>query len=450
MSELNLTVTKKQRAFLEADAFEVLYGGAAGGGKTYGQLVDALVYAVKYPKSKQLFLRKTYPELEKSALRVAREMYPQEIAAYNEQKHTYYFKNGSVIDFGYLQRENDVYKYQSAEYDVIRFDELTHFPEFVYTYMMSRIRSGANDYPKAIKSSTNPGGIGHVWVKERFIDPAPPGEKFWVKEADDAEPTSRIFIPAKVEDNRHIMENDPHYVDRLKRMSRAERLTLYEGRWDVLVGTYFDEWNESIHVVKPFPVPDEWRKYVAIDYGLDMLAALMAAVDDLGNVYIIREVYESGLVISDAARRIQDMVGGEFVDSYIAPSDLEGRSTQTGKSQIDIFREHGIPFTTVKGARVDGWLNVKEWLKPVEDGDGGLTSRLKVFEQCRNLIRTLPALQRDEKKVSDVATDPHELTHAPDALRYLLSTTPKPGEKEDKATHIYYTELESFINYGGY
>ena len=449
MNELNLTVTKRQRAFIEADAFEVLYGGAAGGGKTYGQLIDALLYALKYPRSKQLFLRKTYPELVKSALRVAREMYPREIASYNEQKHTYFFKNGSVIDFGYLQRDSQVTQYMSSEYDIIRFDELTHFSEYMYTYMMSRIRSGSNDYPKAIKSSTNPGSSGHVWVKERFIDPAPAGEKFWVKEAEDAEPTSRIFIPAKVEDNRHIMENDPHYVDRLKRMSRAERLTLYEGRWDVLVGTYFDEWNENVHVIKPFEVPEEWRRYVAIDYGLDMLAALMAAVDDLGNVYIIREVYESGLVISEAARRIRQMTGGEYVDSYIAPSDLEGRSTQTGKSQIDMFRENGIPFTTVKGGRVDGWLNVKEWLKLVDDGTGGTTSRLKVFENCRNLIRTLPALQRDDKKVSDVATDPHEITHAPDALRYLLFSQPKPGEKVDKHTSIYYSELEDFINFGG-
>ena len=153
---------------MESEAFETLFGGAAGGGKSYGQLVDALIYALQYPKSKQIIFRRTFPDLERSIIRTSLEFYPRKVASYNNSKHIWTFDNGSIIDFGYIDNENDVYQYQSAEYDCIRFDELTHFTEYMYTYMISRCR-GANDYPKRIKSSTNPGGVGHVWVKERFV-----------------------------------------------------------------------------------------------------------------------------------------------------------------------------------------------------------------------------------------------------------------------------------------
>lgn len=124
-------------------------------GKSYGQLIDAMLYALKYPKSKQLILRRTFPELEKSLIRTHLELYPLGIYTYNSGNHMGKFKNGSIIDFSYCDNEKDVYKYQSAEYDVIRFDELTHFTESMYIYLLSRIR-GANDYPKMAKSSTNP------------------------------------------------------------------------------------------------------------------------------------------------------------------------------------------------------------------------------------------------------------------------------------------------------
>ena len=147
MEPINLTISKKQYEFIQAKEFEVLYGGAAGGGKSYGQLIDAYLYALKYKKSKQLILRRTFPDLEKSLIRVSRDLYRQDLCEYNGSKHTYTFINGSIIDFGYINNESDVYQYQSAEYDVIRFDELTHFTEFQYTYLISRCR-GANDYPK--------------------------------------------------------------------------------------------------------------------------------------------------------------------------------------------------------------------------------------------------------------------------------------------------------------
>lgn len=137
---MDIEITEKQDKFINSTAFETLFGGAAGGGKSYGQLVDALLYALKYPKSKQIIFRSTFPELEKSIIRTSLEFYPREAATYNSSKHTWKLKNGSIIDFSYIATENDVFQYQSAEYDVIRFDELTHFTEYMYTYMISRCR----------------------------------------------------------------------------------------------------------------------------------------------------------------------------------------------------------------------------------------------------------------------------------------------------------------------
>ena len=199
---LSLSVTERQAAFLSAEAGEVLFGGAAGGGKSYGQLIDALLYALKYPGSKQLILRRTYAELEKSLIRVSQGLYPRSVYSYNASAHVGRFRNGSLIDFGYSAIESDVFQYQSAEYDVIRFDELTHFTEFQYLYMLSRLR-GANGYPKQVKSSTNPGGIGHAWVKARFVDPAPPGETIM------GDSGTRLYLPSRIDDNPFLAEGDP-------------------------------------------------------------------------------------------------------------------------------------------------------------------------------------------------------------------------------------------------
>ncbi|MBQ2742907.1 MAG: phage terminase large subunit [Oscillospiraceae bacterium] len=212
---MDLNITPKQKQFIDAEASEVLFGGAAGGGKSFAQLIDALLFALKYPGSKQMILRRTFPELEKSLIRVACDIYPRSIFKYNYSKHVGRFENGSIIDFAYCDKESDVYKYQSAEYDVIRFDELTHFTDYMYTYLISRVR-GTNGYPKQIKSSTNPGGVGHSWVKSRFIDVGPPN----------SEHDGKIFIPAMVQDNVFLMESDPGYVKRLEKLSEKDKQAL--------------------------------------------------------------------------------------------------------------------------------------------------------------------------------------------------------------------------------
>lgn len=411
---MEVSITKKQQAFIDSQAFETLFGGAAGGGKSYGQLVDGLLYALKYPKSKQIIFRSTFADLEKSLIRTSMDLYPLSIADYNSSKHTWKFKNGSIVDFGYIQYEKDVYQYQSAEYDVIRFDELTHFTEFMYTYMISRCR-GANPYPKCIKSSTNPGGVGHNLVKERFIDIGAPNVIHTCK-LETGETTTRIFIPSLVQDNKFMLTYDPDYIKRLDALPEKERRALKYGDWDIFDGQFFTEFKRDIHVIEPFEIPKDWYIYFVMDYGLDKLAGYWIAVDYNNNAYVFREVYESNLLVSQARDKIKEMTN-EQIYLYLAPPDLWNRHKETGKSTADIFEEGDITLYKTNNDRIQGWLQMKEWLKPYKDEQGCMTARLKIFNTCKNLIRCLPQVQHDEKRVGDIANEPHELTHSVDAIR---------------------------------
>lgn len=427
---VDIDITRKQKMFINATATEVLFGGAAGGGKSYGQTVDAFLFAIKYPGSKQLLLRRTFSELDKSLIRTVLAWYPRDIIRYNSSSHTIRFTNGSVLDFGYCANENDVFQYQSAEYDVIRFDELTHFTEFQYIYLISRVR-GANSFPKQIKSSTNPGHVGHTWVKERFVDPAPPNTEFI-----GADGVSRIFIPSLLSDNTFLMSSDPEYRHRLEALPEREKKALLYGDWNIFEGQYFDEFDRGLHVCDPFPIPSEWRRYRAIDYGLDMLACYWIAVDSSRTCYVYRELCESNLPISAAAERIADKTDSdEDIYATLAPPDLWNRSQETGRSKALIFSENGLSLVKSNNDREAGWLAIKELMKKDSNGE----CRLKIFSTCTRLIKDLPALQRDAKRPTDTATEPHEITHAPDALRYFAIYWTRPAPEQDKEKRVKYT-----------
>lgn len=427
---LGLTVSKKQKQFIDATEDEVLFGGAAGGGKSYGQTVDALLFALKYPGSKQLILRRTFSELDKSLIRTALSIYPRSIFSFNSSSHTGKFKNGSCIDFGYCGIENDVFQYQSAEYDCIRFDELTHFTEMQYVYLISRVR-GANPFPKQIKSSTNPGGVGHTWVKERFVDSSPAGTPFKAKNG-----TKRIFIPSLLCDNGFLTRQDPDYRLRLEALPEREKKALLYGDWNIFEGQYFTEFSRERHVTEPFEIPASWRKYRTIDYGLDRLAVLWIAIDPEGRCYVYREFCESDLPISQAARQINEHTPkGEDIYATLAPPDLWSRSQETGKTKAGIFSEYGVNFTKTSNDRECGWLAVKELLCDTGRGAG-----LKIFSTCTELIKCLPSLMQDKIRPTDCATEPHDITHAPDALRGFAIFHTRPARERIKTATRQWSE----------
>lgn len=433
MNEMTLTVTPLQKRFIDSSSFVTLFGGAAGPGKSSGLIRKYFLRCMKYPGYKSLILRRTFPELQRSLIRSALELFPPEIGKYNESKHVWQFKNGSILEFGYCENENDVYKYQSAEYDAIGIDESTHFTEYQITYMISRIR-GINNFQKGLDLTSNPGNIGHMWHKTTIIDNCIPfiptevliGERKY----------SCLFIPAKATDNPFLMEADPDYIKRLDALPEKDRKRLRDGDWDVFEGQYFTEFSRDIHVIERFEIPSWWRKFRAMDYGYDMLAVPFFAVDDKGDLFIYREIYESGLTLTDAAKKVLAMTPKDEVISYtVASPDLWKSDTQkrtgniTGEHEVNYMIKSGLNgLRKADNKRVPGWRNLREYLKPIEridnKGNPYKTARLKIFNDCSNVIRTLPALLHDENDYEDVADEPHELTHMPEAIRYGCMSRP--------------------------
>ena len=404
----------KQELFFAARERYVCYGGARGGGKSWCVQHKSVLMAVRYAGIRILILRRTLVELRENHIRPMRKLL-RGVADYKATDKAFEFPNGSLIVFGYCDSEGDVDQYQGQEYDVIFMDEATHFTEYQYATLTATLR-GANDFPKRMYLTCNPGGPGHAWVKRLFIDRDFRGGE---------RPEDYVFIPAKVTDNRILVEKDPEYVRRLDNLPRGLREAWRDGNWDVFVGQYFTEWDREVHVCEAFPPGAWWRWYVTMDYGLDMLAALLIGVDEAGNAWVVGEVYEGrdrgeghdGLIISEAAEAVRALAGEKTITDYLAPPDLWNARQESGKSVADIFAEHGVYLTKTSNDRVNGWLAVKEWLKVREGADGVKRPRIRFFPNCRNIIRCLPLLQYDEHRANDVANSPHELTHAPDALR---------------------------------
>ncbi|MBC8537249.1 phage terminase large subunit [Feifania hominis] len=408
---------EKQLLFLRARTRFVAYGGARGGGKSWAVRQKAKLMAVRYAGIRLLILRKTYPELrENHILPMMSEL--GGVAKYKETEKAFLFPNGSRIRFGYCDSESDVNQFQGQEFDAIFMDEATHFTKYQFDTLTACLR-GANEFPKRFYLTCNPGGVGHEWVRRLFIDRQyGPGEN----------PEDYTFIPARVYDNKALLERDPGYVQMLEALPEDLRRAWLDGDWDVFAGQYFPEFSRELHVCKGFAIPEGWRRYFTMDYGLDMLAGYCIAVDERGDAWVYRELYRSGLIISDAAKAIRERNEGEDIDAFFAPPDLWNRRQETGKSAAELFAEQGVFLTKADNNRVQGWYNLKEWLKPVVGMDGKKTARLHIFEGCTNLIRCLPALQHDEHNPNDVADEPHEHTHGPDALRYFLAGRPRPAE----------------------
>ncbi len=404
----------KQQLFFDARARYVCYGGARGGGKSWCVRHKAALMAIRWEGIRILILRRTLVELRDNHIRPLRAMLSG-VAEYHSTDKTFEFPNGSLIVFGYCDTEGDVDQYQGQEYDVIFIDEATQFTEYQYATLTACLR-GANDFPHRMYLTCNPGGVGHAWVKRLFVDRDFRG---------DERQEDYVFIQAKATDNYILMEKDPEYLRTLNNLPPGKREAWRDGKWDVFVGQYFTEWDREQHVIEPFQPPEWWRWYVAMDYGLDMLAALLIGVDNTGEAYVVGEVYEGrdlgdghdGLIVSEAAKAVKGLAEGRTITAYLAPPDLWNARQETGKSVADIFAEHGVYLTRTSNDRVDGWMAVKEWLKVRACEDGVRRPRLRFFPNCRNIIRTLPLLQYDERRANDVSNTPHELTHAPDALR---------------------------------
>ncbi len=445
----------KQAALMARFEDEALYGGAAGGGKSDCALAEAL-RQVQIPHYRALILRKTYPQLSELVDR-AQSIYGAAFPAarWNEQKHCWTFPSGAKIAFGAMQHPADRVNYQGRRYDFIDFDELTQFTWEEYSYMFSRCRPSGPGTRCYMRAQANPGGIGHAWVKARFVTPAPPMTTIWETVSfalpdgrTETRRKSRVFVPSTVFDNQILLRNDPDYLTRLASMPEAERRALLCGDWDSFTGQVFTEWRDDpahyadhvgTHVIAPFRIPEDWAVWCGLDWGYARPFSVgWYAVDHQRRLYRIREYYgctgvpNEGLRLEPAAvaRRIRAIeaddpnLRGRTIHRVGDPAIWASDGTESVGALMErerVFFEKG------DHARISGKMQVHHRL--AFDGRRGL-AKLYVFSTCRHFIRTVPALVYDESDVEDVCSSGED--HVYDELRYVCMKNPVPPPEAPK------------------
>lgn len=446
MDNVIWTPQPKQAVFMARPEYEALYGGAAGGGKSDAIVIEAL-RQVHIPHYKALILRKTFPQLAELIDKTLN-YYPRAFpgARYNASSHTWTFLSGAKIIFGAMQHTKDKVKYQGQAYDFIAFDELTHFTFEEYSYMFSRNRPNGPGTRVYIRATANPGGVGHGWVKERFITAGTPMQPIeedveWSRPDGGKElrTQKRIFVPSSVFDNPALLDNDPMYVQRLASMPEAERNALLYGNWDTFSGQVFVEWvndrehyadRKYTHVIEPFAVPEDWAIWCGMDWGYSRPFSVgWYAVDRDRRLYRIRELYGCNGTPNQGVRWEPGQLAREMKKIEAEDPNLRGRRIRRvgdpaiwgsdGTESIGALMERErVYFEKGDHARMDGKMQVHHRLAFDENG----WAMLYVFNTCRHFIRTVPSLVYDETNVEDVDSDGED--HIYDELRYVCMENP--------------------------
>ena len=457
----------RQAAFLSRPEYEAMYGGAAGGGKSDALLVEAL-RQVHIPHYRGVIFRKTFRELSDLVDR-SREIYAPAYprAKFNASTYIWSFPSGAKVYFDNMQDTAYRQKYQGRHFDFIGFDELTHFTWDEYSYMMSRNRPNGPGTICYIRGATNPGGIGHGWVKERFVTSAPPmtpiKEDVVVHgpEGDIHMMRDRIFVPATVFDNKVLLSNDPNYLASMAMMPEAERNALLYGSWDSFDGQVFREWRNDpahyqdrrwTHVIAPFKVPKWWRVYRGFDFGYAKPFSVgWYAVDGDGRIYRIQEYYgctgtpNQGIKLNpvEIAAEIKRI---EEEDPNLRGRDIEGIADPSifdasrGESIAAMMARHPNYIYWDKGsnARIDGKMQYHYRLAFDEDG----LPMFYTFDICKHFIRTLPNLVYSQTYTEDVDTEGED--HIYDECRYILAANPLPARKNHAEKPVPWDPLDMY------
>ena len=427
--EIDYIPSPKQTLFHTTDADEVLYGGAAGGGKSKAIAMDALSRCLRYPGTQAWIFRRTYAELEDTIIAEAKRSYPAEVGKYNTTKHEFALINGSKIIFRHCATTDDMYNYRGAEIQWLYFDELTSFEEVQYDFIRTRLRANKRlGVTPVTRSASNPGGIGHGWVKTRFVDAGRYYQKIKRSVYSEAIHATKTivtqYIPALATDNPHITQD---YIFELEQKPEALRNALLYGHWDAFEGQVFTEWKDDpshyhdrlwTHVIEPFPIPLHWNRYMSFDFGYSKpFSCGWWAMSPDGTAYRYKEWYgwngkaDTGLQISprqiaegiverEAEERanglrilrvadpaIFDASRGESVAQMMEPNNLV-------RAGVGVFFERG------DNARLSGLAQVHERLRFDPNGK----PKMYVFNTCKQFIRTIPNLPYSLKNTEDVDT----------------------------------------------
>ena len=445
--------TPKQAAFHASIANEILYGGAAGGGKTKALIMDALFRTLKYPNTTAVVFRRSYRELEDTDIKEAVASYPQSIAKYNAGRHEFALVNGSRILFRHCENPQDRFLYSGIEVQFMYFDELTSFEQVIYDFLKTRLRAKRSlGVTPIIRSASNPGNIGHGWVKKMFVDAGPymsiQTQTIYSEALHKARTIRTQYIPALATENPFITED---YIFELEQKPEALRNALLNGDWDSFEGQVFKEFVNDpkhyqdrlwTHVIEPFEIPLDWPRYMSFDHGYTKPFSVgWWAVDPAGRVYRYKEWY--GCVPRQAN------VGLEITPKAIKQGILE-RETEEQNNNITVTRtadpaifdrsrgdsvadqmrpdgtSPGLYFREADNTRIAGKMEVHERLRFDETGRPGMY----IFSTCKDWIRTVPNLPYSQTKVEDVDTKSED--HAYDETRYFLMDHPMKPKKKPK------------------
>lgn len=401
----------KQKEFSDTFVKYRLYGGAKGGGKSYAIRAEAVRQCMSAPNVKGLILRKTFPEVRKNTLTPMKMELKQKGIwhKYNGQDKTIEFSNGSTIEFSYCRNEADVLRYQGVEYDFIAIEELTHWEEDWFKTLKGCLRSPRSEITPNFFASTNPGGIGHAWVKRLWID-----RNFTENES----PEDYAFIGASVYDNAVLMDSQPDYEKELLDLPEHKKEAYLYGNWDVFEGQYYPEFNRVEHVVENFlPMGHAIvERLIAMDYGFSAPSAVLwLAKDTQGVIYCYREIYVTQKTYTELANLIAVHTTEKEMETLrkivCDPAALNKKSGSNASTLKKDFTKvfKGIKIIGGENTRLDGWMNIRQHL---------IANMIQFTKSCKNLIRTLPELIYDKHNVEDCDTKKED--HAPDALRYGL------------------------------
>lgn len=452
--------TPKQAAFHASKADEILYGGAAGGGKTKALVMDALFRTLKWPNTTACIFRRTFRELEDTDIKEALSSYPKELAKYNTSRHEFTLVNGSKILFRHCERAADRFTYSGLEVQFMYFDELTSFEQIVYDFLKTRKRAKKSlGVSPIIRSASNPGNIGHGWVKKTFVDAGPymqiMTQEIFSETLHKAKKIRTQYIPALATENPFITED---YIFELEQKPEALRNALLQGSWDSFEGQVFTEFTNNqahyldrkgTHVIEPFEIPAHWPHYMSFDHGFTKpFSCGWWAVDPNGRAYRYREWYgckkgqaNIGLELSPREiaegiiKREQYEIENNIRVDRIADPAIFDRSR--GDSVADQMRptqegRPGVYFRKGDNTRIAGKMQLHQRLRFDEQNRPGLY----VFSNCKDWIRTVPNLPYSETKVEDIDTNAED--HCYDETRYFLMARPvKPKEIEPDTEYEY-------------
>ena len=439
-----------QSNFLQCPVWECLLHGNRGGGKTDVLLMDYLqdVGIGLGPDWRGLMLREATTELEDVIAKTKKwvpQIFPS--AKFNNSKKVWTFERGETLKLSYARTLDDYWQYHGHEYPWIGWEELTNWPfSDLYLKLMSCNRSSNKNVPTKYRATCNPSGPGNGWVKERFIDTGIPGSIFTNKEGQ-----KRTHIQSSLAENKILLDADPTYQAKLLTLTEGNKMlrdAWILGSWDLIVGGFFtDVWDKKKQVLEPFKIPKSWRLTRSFDWGSSKPWSVTYGVEangeqpegevvpyiPKGSVIIIMEIYGwTGKVnvgdkatsqeIAERVLEVDKALLTEYgLRCYVGPADSLIREVRDGSSIATNLALHGCHWTKAyqgSGSRIAGWALIRQMLNAAKKGTLE-TPHLYFFEAARHHLRTIPMLQRDEKKPEDVDTDLED--HCGDSLRYLLT-----------------------------